>query len=130
MTPSAAGFVQFRLARAAALLAVLVLGVQDGPQGPPAFALPPPVSDPAHTTVAAQDLTPAYTILPVAPAEVAKPSPPQRRPSISAPTGATAVAQELTAPSTPVRGRASAETRRPSPTLCPPYAARAPPLFS
>lgn len=127
--PSVAGLLRVRLARAAALVAVVVFGLQGAVQGPPAAVLAPPAD--VHSTIAAPDLTPAHTILPAAPAEIVRPAAQQPSPP-SPPQIAAALPPAAVADSgaTQPRDAVRIAVRHPAPLFYPPYSARGPPLLA
>ncbi len=126
---SAARLFRSGSARTVALLAMLVFGWHGIVQGSVAASLQTPIFAPTPTTIAREDLRPAYTILPAVPAEVAKPAPQQQRPFAS--IAATAPSAE-----TPISSSfrflriADNSGARPADQFLPPYAARGPPLLS
>lgn len=126
---SVAHFFGLRSARAAALLAVLAFGWQGALPGPAVAA--PQVAEPVQheATVSRAELTPAHTILPAVPAEVAKPAPQQQRPYASIAAAAPS-AESPAPPSFRFLRIADGSGAHPADQLLPPYSARGPPLLS
>ena len=126
---SLASFTRFRIIRATAFLALLLFGWQGALQSVAGIALQvTPVAE-GPVTVAPAELVPTHTILPLVPVEVAKPAPPERRPSAASPPADLSV---LALAERPFHGcdTANESSRHPAAALCPPYAARAPPIPS
>lgn len=128
--PSLAGLLRVRLARAAALVAVVVFGLQGAAHGPVAPVAHVHPATGTHAVVAAQDLTPAYTILPAVPAEIAKPTAQRQRPSVAEHAAAVPAAATVAVPPIPGRDRARTAALRPAALFYPPYSARGPPLLA
>ncbi len=125
---SVARLIPSRLAHAAALLALLLFGWQGAVEGMAGAFLPVTPIGHGPVTVSSADLTPARTILPLAPVEVAKPAPPEQRPAAASPALLSAVA--LVVPPRPWRAADGHASGRPTAHLSPPYVARGPPLLS
>ena len=123
-----AGLIRFRMAQAIALVAVLVFACHGTLSGPTALGDIIAATTPSEAWLSPSELTPAYTILPAAPTQVAKASQETRPPAASLPVLLPAQAQAALPQSA---GAAPRDTSaRPAPLLSPPYAARGPPFLS
>ena len=124
---SIAGLMRFRMAQAAALVAVLVFACHGG-LSPAGLGHIITAAAPSEARLSAAELTPAYTILPAAPIQVAKASQEGRPPAASLPA---LLPIDMLAALPNSAGTTRNDSRiQPAPLLSPPYAARAPPLLS